>query len=163
MGDILKIIGGPLVGAVGTLAGAALQSNGADNAAKISAQTAQNALDFQKQIYQQQLTNRQPFLDQAKSSLGTLADLASQNKTMALPPAYGPYGSSSSMPIAQSGSRGTLGNYGTPQPMGAGMASPAPGGPSSMVQMVYPQTGERSSVPAAQVKYWQSKGAQVVG
>jgi hypothetical protein len=62
------------VGAAGSIGGAALSSRAAGNAANQQAQSAGNALDFQKQVYADQQANQAPYLEAGKMSLSRLME-----------------------------------------------------------------------------------------
>lgn len=62
------------LGAAGSLGGAALSSSASKNAAKTQASSAQQALDFQKGVYDDQKANQQPFLQAGTSSIGKLME-----------------------------------------------------------------------------------------
>lgn len=63
-----------LISAGTSIAGGIMGSSAASKAAKQQAQSAQNALDFQKEVFGQQQQNQQPFLDQGKVSLAKLME-----------------------------------------------------------------------------------------
>ena len=68
---LAALIGGGL-GAAGSITSGALQANAAENASETQAQEAQNALNFQEQVYGQQQQNQAPFLAAGQTSIGQL-------------------------------------------------------------------------------------------
>lgn len=66
------ILTASLIGAGGSLLGGLFGSSSASKAADQQAKSAQQALDFQKQVFGQQQQNQQPFLDAGTSSLSKL-------------------------------------------------------------------------------------------
>ena len=69
-------LGGAAIGAVGANAAAGKQSSAAVQAANIQAQEAQNALDFQKQVYAQNQQNIAPWLQAGQGAVTQLSQLA---------------------------------------------------------------------------------------
>ncbi len=62
------------VGAAGSIGGAALQSHAASSAADKQKASADQALDFQKQVYSDQQANQAPYLEAGKTSLAKLME-----------------------------------------------------------------------------------------
>ncbi len=67
------LIGG-VASAGGSIASGLIGKSAAGNAASAQEQSANNALDFQKQVWQQQQQNQQPWLDAGKASLSKLME-----------------------------------------------------------------------------------------
>lgn len=63
-----------LISAGTSIAGGLMGSSASKSAAAQQAKSAQDALDFQKQVFNQQQTNQQPFLDSGKTSLSKLME-----------------------------------------------------------------------------------------
>lgn len=78
-------IGGIVAGA-GSVAGGLTQAGAANNAAGLQAQEAQNALDFQKQQWQTQQENLQPWLKAGTQGVTLLSDLANPQSPSYLQP-----------------------------------------------------------------------------
>lgn len=71
-------IGGSAIGAGTSLAAAGEQSDAAKSAAQIQAQSAREALDFQKQQYNTTQSNFAPWLQAGQGAIGTLSGLVPQ-------------------------------------------------------------------------------------
>lgn len=65
-------IAGGVIGAVGSNAAAGTQASAAENAAQLQAQSAANALAFQKQVYNQTQANEAPWLQSGGGALNQL-------------------------------------------------------------------------------------------
>jgi hypothetical protein len=74
---IIAAVGGSVIGAIGSHAAAGAQAGAAKSAAQLQAQSAQNALDFQKQQWQTQQQNEAPWLKAGQGAIGQLSNLAS--------------------------------------------------------------------------------------
>lgn len=68
-------IGGSIAGAVGASSAAGAQSSAAKSAAQLQAQEAQNALQFQEQVYNNNLGVMNPWLSAGRSALVNLSNL----------------------------------------------------------------------------------------
>ncbi len=66
--------------AAGALGGAAIQGSAAKSAAQTQANAGNQAIDFQKQIFQQQQENQQPFLNAGSQSIGQLMQALQSGK-----------------------------------------------------------------------------------
>lgn len=77
----IAIGGGALIGAVGSGLAASTQAGAAKNAAQLQYQEQQQALDFQKQEWQQQQQNMAPWIQQGQQAIGTLGGLQNQALT----------------------------------------------------------------------------------
>ena len=78
------IIGGAVIGGGMSLAGASMQANAQENAASEQAQSAQSQLALQKQMWQQNQKNQQPFMTAGTNAMNILSNpnqLYSQFKT----------------------------------------------------------------------------------
>ena len=76
---------GGLAAAGGAITAGALQSSATKSAANTEQQTANNALDFQKQQYADQQANEKPFLDEGKTALSQLAGLTGPDGKLLAP------------------------------------------------------------------------------
>ena len=74
----VAIGGGALIGAIGSGFAASTQSNAAKSAAQLQYQSQQNALDFQKQMWQTQQGNMAPWITQGQGAVNTLGGLQNQ-------------------------------------------------------------------------------------
>src|SRR5689334_23699255 len=104
------------LGAAGGITSAVLGSNAAQDAGSQQAQSAQDALEFQKQVFQQQQQNQAPYLAAGYASLGELMD-SIKNGT------FGP------------------GSLGTPPPA---PTSTAPNAPAPFAGVFTPPTAEQA-------------------
>lgn len=150
------------IGGVASLLGAGKSSRASNNAIKASSRSSDLALaeakrvrDIQDQRWQEADARAQKFRDNpmtytpygnAYAGQGQVAAPAMRQQTPPVANAYGPQGIQK---------RPT-------QPVQASQRPPQ-GAQEPMVQMVYPQTGDRSQVKQSQVKHYQDLGAQVVG
>ena len=77
MGIIAGILGASAIGGGASILGASDQANAANNAAALEANEQSQALAFEKQVYGQQQSEEQPFIQAGTSALGTLQGLLS--------------------------------------------------------------------------------------
>lgn len=157
------------VGAIAGLSsiiGAGKSSDAATDASRMQSASADRALQVQRETRDQQRQDRSGYLAAGNQAVKYLGDYLGGQQNVAMPGAYSsPYaGAQHTLGGYVNPARAAVGSAYPPTPQGPqGPAQPSDGGPYSMVQMVYPQTGERANVPMAQVKHYQQRGAQVVG
>jgi hypothetical protein len=72
IGTTAALIGAGIAAAAGGVASAAIGSNAATSAANTQSQSAQEALDFQKQMWAQQQANMGPYVSAGQTSIGNL-------------------------------------------------------------------------------------------
>jgi hypothetical protein len=77
----VAIGGGAIIGAVGSGLAAHTQADAANNAAQLQYQSQQDALNFQKQVWQQQQGNMAPWIKAGQGAIGTLSGLQDQALT----------------------------------------------------------------------------------
>ncbi len=148
-------VAGPAIGsAASSIFGALLGSHGQSQAAKAQAATAQQALDLQKQIYEQGTAQRKPFYDQAVTSLGALGRQAAAGTVQALPGAAG-YGRGGNMPSV--GAAFSPSQQYVPGPMPGGWW----GGGGGMVTVQAPD-GETRQFPADVAQKIVGMGGKIV-
>lgn len=73
---IIAAVGSSVIGAVGSKLAANTQAGAAKSAAQLQAESAQNALDFQKQMWGTQQQNMAPWLQAGQGAIGQLSQLA---------------------------------------------------------------------------------------
>jgi hypothetical protein len=108
------LIGGAVAG-IGSLVSGVVGSNAAKDAANVQAQSAANALAFQKQVYDQNQSNLNPFITAGQGATSTLSRLTGGGAT---PADYSSFFNSPDYQFAlQQGNRGVT-NYENAQGMG---------------------------------------------
>lgn len=149
----------------GTLVGAKMGSNAANNAARTQTDAANRAaqlqydlgnrsLDFQRQMWETGRNDMMPWMNMGRSALGTLGSRMGLGSGGGPPMGGGEprsvgYGQTPN--AAANGGGSTLGSLGQ-----GGYAGP------QMVQMKAPN-GEVRPVPRTMVEHYKARGAQVVG
>ena len=151
------------IGAAASLGGAKLNSNAANSAAQIQAQTAQKALDEKKRLFDIEQAQRAPYLAASQSALGRLGAQSGSSGPMALPAPYqapqNPYARFSQSPQQPQPMMGMAPQQGTaPQTAAAPMNTPA-----GMVTVQDPQSGRQAHIPQAQLQTALSLGLKQVG
>ena len=152
------------IGAVSGLGAAKINSNAANDAAQIQAQTAQKALDEKARLFAIEQAQRKPYLDASTAALGRLSAQSGNIGPMALP---GPYQAPQN-PYAPR----TMATPRTPSPM-MGMApqqgtapqtaTPPMNTPAGMVTVQDPQSGRQAHIPQEQLQTALSRGLKQVG
>lgn len=151
----LSPILGTVVPVAGNLIGATIASNANTEAARIQAESAQKALDFEKQQYADLTGRLTPYFTAGGASTDRMAQLlglpARAGTTATAPPTYGPPVNSYAPPSATS----------QPAPATNAPAS-SPAASSGATVLLQAPDGSQKAVPQEQVAYWQSKGAKIV-
>jgi hypothetical protein len=161
-----------------SLLGGKKGSDAAKEAAALQAQTAQQALAFQKQIYEEQKAQKAPYVAQGATSLAALGRTAGAQQQQVLPSAYsgqtlGQLGQQIRTAQAQSQANPTQAQQqaaATAVPTPGGMppgAPPTPGAgpgqiPNDELVTVEAPTGETRQVPMALARQMVAKGARIV-
>lgn len=112
-----------------SVAAAHMNSNAANRAANMQQQAGRDALDFQRNVYNQQLQMQSPFVGLGQQSAMTLGRLMGtpQGAQFAASPMQMPFGMGGASPFASPGSAGSLGAPGgTPQSILGAMGRGAP-------------------------------------
>lgn len=160
------IIAGAIAGGA-ALFGAHEQSSAAKSAAQDQENAANKALDFNKQIYTDQVTRETPYMNLGTQAMQGYQQYAAQPFNQRLANLGQPYSPATAAGGAQY-NPAAGGNIAPPPAyaLGApqGQQAPAPGGgipTSGMVPMIGPN-GEQGRVPASQVPAAIAKGAKLV-
>jgi len=133
------------------------QSDAANRAADLQYRSTQDALNFQREQWNQARQDFAPYLQMGRQSLGTLGNMMGFQGGSS-PMAQGPQGP----PMAQGGAGMPPGGA-MPSGGGGTLGSMGQGGYSApeMVWMQAP-TGDKRQVPRAMVEHYRSRGAQVI-
>lgn len=151
------------IAAAGTITAAKMQSGAAQNASKTTAEAADKALAFQKEQYQQERTDFNPYQTAGASALGRMStQAAAPVQGFRQPPPPAQLGT----PIAKAPTLPGQPMGGAPMPMGApaplgGTAPTAPTAPGPMVLMRGPDGAQRQ-VPTQVAQQLQTRGFTVV-
>lgn len=150
----LVIMGG--LAAAGAIGGAAISSSASKSAAETQAQSGANALNVQKQMYDQTRSDLQPWVTQGSQAVGTLGALMGMGGTVNGQPVGGQ---------TPSGGTTTLGQFSAPNqtPQQMGLVNPAQqnGGEDRMVTLQAPD-GSTRQFPMSQAQRFISAGARLV-
>lgn len=156
-----------IIGGIGELGSAYLQSKSAGDASEAQAKVAQNALDFAKGVYDQRYANLSPYRSAGTASIAQARSLLGIPDTTPQPqgpkgsipnPGYIP-GQSVMTPTGKQNTDPSSVMYYSPIAPQDQMKS-AGSGATQMVQMQAPN-GEIQQVPSTMVEFYRSKGATV--
>jgi hypothetical protein len=146
--------------------GARNAANAAKDAAKMQQQSAREALDFSKGIYEDTRRMQAPWVSAGQGAIGELARLSG------IPMVPQPLSAVAASPTAQvrtppfvperSAMPRSLATIAQPQIIGTGHAPPTMRGGSSYIQMQAPD-GSIRPVAAEQAAQWEARGARRVG
>lgn len=144
------VIAGAIAGGT-ALAGAGIGAHASNKAANQQQQSADRALNFQRDVFNQSSQALSPFIHMGQSAMGRYDEryggAPMQPQTMVGPWQY----VSSAVPLNATG----------PRPVGAGQTPQAAQGSGQMVQLRAP-SGEVSAVPAHLAEQFIARGAQRV-
>jgi hypothetical protein len=153
---------------VASLVGAKMQSNAAKKAAAVQTDYGNRALDLQKQMYEQDRADQQPYRNIGYGALNTLGSMMGPKFNQGgggFQPSMGGGGGGFSFngpPSPSSPMGGGGGFMGGPRPGGSGQTPMASGSGGGMVLMQAPN-GQTKQIPREQVAHYQQMGARVVG
>lgn len=154
------VVAAAAIGAGASLLGGAINARQSGKAVDAQTNSANQALAEQKRIFDMQQAQRAPYLAQSQQSLGQLGQMASQQRQMALPPAYSGGGMRSLSQLGQP--QRPIPSQGLPQATQAtqGPQAPQPNQPMGLFEA---PTGERRPFPLSMQAQLESHNVKRVG
>lgn len=142
------------VGAATNLIGAHEQTSAAQQASQTQAQSAQQALDFAKQVYQQRLADLSPYKQLGTSSLaGLMALTGLPAPTAAAAPSAQPFSFTATPDFPQAQAAYNAG-------IGQGKTAADEGGIANVPVLMEAPDGSRKLIPQSLYNYYVGKGAK---